>query len=196
MRAEPKTINESRVLHFVTIAMVLTGALALSISDADGRYSRTWIAVNFLIETTVAFLGVRYFASLKTRNGTEAFVNLILLAVILGSLVWEPIQRTFFGNGRPFELILMFAVKNTFLVMAAAGCWKKYQQFAAWGSIFLIICAATTYTGPDMIVLAGLELILGFFWLFYSYWNTLRIALLPAVKKQNLGKYLLLYPTD
>ena len=192
MRAEPQKISDSRILHFITIAMVLAGALALSISDADGRYSRTWIAVNFLIETTVAFLGMRYFASLKKRNGTEAFVNLILLTVMLASLVWEPIQRMFFGNGRPFELILMFAVKNTFLVMAAAGCWKKYQQFAAWGSIFLIICAATTYSGPDMIVLAGLELMLGFFWLFYSYWNTLRIALLPAVKKQNPGKYLLL----
>ena len=127
MRAEPQKISDSRILHFITIAMVLAGALALSISDADGRYSRTWIAVNFLIETTVAFLGMHYFASLKKRNGTEAFVNLILLTVMLASLVWEPIQRMFFGNGRPFELILMFAVKNTFLVMAAAGCWKKYQ---------------------------------------------------------------------
>jgi len=185
-------MNESRILQFVTIAMVLTGALALCISDASGRYSHTWIAVNFLIETTVAILGARYFLSLKKKNTKESSVNLILLAVMLMSLLWEPLQRMAFGTGRPFELILMFAVKNTFLVMAAAGCWKKYQQFAAWGSIFLIICAATTYSGPDMIILAGLELILGFFWLFYSYWTTLSIALLPAVKKQNLGKYLLL----
>ncbi|WP_417385734.1 transglutaminase-like domain-containing protein [Gimesia sp.] len=192
MQADSTKTVESRILHFVTIAMVLTGALALCISDAHGRYSRTWIATIFLIETTVAFLGARYFISLKKRNGLESTVNLILLAAMLSSLAWEPFQRMLFGNGRPFELILMFAVKNTFLVMAAAGCWKKYQQLAAWGSIFLIICAATTYSGPDLIVLAGLELILGFFWLFYSYWSTLRIALLPAVKKQNLGKYLML----
>ena len=91
MRAEPQKISDSRILHFITIAMVLAGALALSISDADGRYSRTWIAVNFLIETTVAFLGVRYFASLKKRKSAEATVNLILLTVMLASLVWEPI---------------------------------------------------------------------------------------------------------
>ncbi|QDT21436.1 transglutaminase-like domain-containing protein [Gimesia chilikensis] len=192
MQAERTKSVESRILHYVSIAMVLTGALALCISDSHGRYSRTWIVVNTLIEVAVAFLGARYFLALKKRGGTESTVNLILLAVMLLSLAWEPVQRISFGTGRPFELILMFAVKNTMLVMAAAGCWGKYQRFATWGSIFLMICATTTYSGPDMIALAGLELVLGFFWLFYSHWNSLRIALLPAVKKQNLSKYLLL----
>ncbi|WP_339733621.1 transglutaminase-like domain-containing protein [uncultured Gimesia sp.] len=192
MQAEPKTIPESRILHFVTIAMVLTGALALSISDANGRYSHFWIGFNFLMEATVALLGTRYFASLKRKHVAESSVSLILLAIMLLSLVWEPIRRTFLGEGRLFELILMFAVKNTILVMAAAGCWKKYQQFATWGSIFLIISAATSYSSTDMVILVGLELMLGFFWLFYSYWNSLRVALIPAVKKQSLGKYLML----
>jgi len=59
---------DARALQFVTIAMVLTGALALCISDASGRYSHTWIAVNFLIETTVAILGARYFLSLQKKE--------------------------------------------------------------------------------------------------------------------------------
>ena len=192
MRISLPKHSDSRMLHLVTIAMVLTGALALSISDATGRYSRTWIALNLLIEATAAFMGMRYFVALKKRNGKESSVNLILLIVMLLSLLWEPLQRVMFGTGRPFELILMFAVKNTLLTMAAAGCWLKYQRFAAWGSLFLVICAATTHNGTEMIVLSGLEVILGFFWLFYSYWNSLRVVLIPVVKKQSIGKYLLL----
>lgn len=192
MRTSLRQHSDNRTLHLVTLAMVLTGALALSISDASGRYTRTWITVNFLIEAAAALAAMRYFVALKKRGGKESSINLILLIVMLLSLLWEPLQRMLSGSGRPFELILMFAVKNTLLTMAAAGCWPKYQRFAAWGSLFLVICAATTHNGVEMMLLSGLEVVLGFFWLFYSYWNNLRVVFIPVVKKQSLGKYLLL----
>ncbi|QDU11846.1 transglutaminase-like domain-containing protein [Gimesia aquarii] len=189
MRHNENTALSSPVLHITTIVMVLIAALALSISDAEGRYSRIWIAVNFGIELSVVLLGMRYFVRLAKEMKNDAYISPLLLAVMLLSLLWEPVKRAVWGEGRPFELIMMFSVKNTLLVMAAAGCWKRYQKIAIWGSLFLIIFSATTNSSRDIIVLIGLELIVGFFWLFYSYWNSIRAYLIPTLEKHQWRKH-------
>lgn len=189
MRHNQNTELSSPVLHLSTIVMVLIAALALSISDAEGRYSRIWIAANFGIELLVALLGMRYFVRLAKQKKNDTHISSLLLAVMLLSLLWEPVKRIGWGEGRPFELILMFSLKNTLLVMAAAGCWKRYQKIAIWGSLFLVIFAATTNTGGDIIILIGLELIVGFFWLFYSYWNSIRAYLIPTLEKHQWQKH-------
>ncbi len=187
-RSQTPTLS-SPVLHIATILMVLIAALAFSISDATRQYSRIWIAGNFAIELTFVLLGMRYFVAQSKQQKGDAHISTLILVVMLLSLMWEPVKRVFWGDGRPFELIMMFSVKNTLLIMAAAGCWKKYQRIAVWGSQFLIIFAATTNTSGDIIFLIGLELIVGFFWLFYSYWNSIRDYLIPTLEKHQWRKH-------
>jgi hypothetical protein len=99
---------------------------------------------------------------------------------MLLSYLWEPLQRSLLGTGRPFELLVMFSLKNVVLAMAAVSCWTNYRRWTVAASLFLVLFAAAMTTSATVQWLVSLFAAGAVCWLAASYWETLRGRLLAV----------------
>ena len=172
-----------RLMHFATIAIALVAVSVFTVAEADGERTINWLIAELAFQAFVVIGAARYFRRLCSRIEDVPAVSPLLLAIFVLSFVWEPIQRALFGTGRPFEMLIMFSLKNLVLGMAAVASQQTYQRWTMIGSMFLVLFGAAITTAPEVQVLVGIYAAAGVSWLVVSYWESLRDRLIASHRR-------------
>ncbi|MFV0446618.1 MAG: transglutaminase-like domain-containing protein [Planctomycetaceae bacterium] len=162
-----------RATHALTLFLSLLASNVLAIAKADGEFSMLWWAVR-VVEGILVLGAAAYFARRSTAAG---FVSPLLVVVVASSLSWEPVQRSLLDRGRPFEVIVMDALRLMTLGLAAAACRVSHQRLAAGCSLFLVMFGAVLSFTPLVHVLVGVYAAGALGWMAATYWDSLRSQL-------------------
>jgi hypothetical protein len=193
----PESIDSrsTAALHWLTISMALLANLIFVITDADGGRSAASLGSQLLVETGFT-AGLAWMVRRRQNGLAEApMITPLLLLVVLGSLAWEPIQRTFFLSGRPFEMMIMHCQKNLMLAAAVFACRTGYQRLCVLIGVSLaIFCAAITRENRVywLVAIYGCAAVS---WLILSYWTTLQARLIAGESRRIPVKWLLVGPS-
>jgi protein-glutamine gamma-glutamyltransferase len=192
---DPRTRMTSASLHWLTAGMALLAALIFVLTDADGGRSSSSVSIQLFFEFGLT-LGLTVFARRKMQGLREApLIMPLLILVVIASLVWEPLQRTFLLSGRPFEMMIMHSQKNLMLGAAIFGCWVGYQRLSiAIGVALAIFCAAITRESRVhwLIAVYGFAAVS---WMIGSYWDTLQSRLISGETRRVPLRWLLIGPS-
>ena len=177
--------SRSRLLHGGIVALAMLAAAAFCIADADGNVTGTTVWLTTIAQCVATASAAVYFRRLKSRSPESIALSPILLAVMVGSYLWEPIGRWTFGFGRPFETLVIFSLKNVMLAMAAVSCWRYYSVWALFSSLFVVMFSAALTTSATVQVIVAVYAVGAVAWLMIAYWESLRSRLI-ATDQQKL----------
>ena len=167
-------------MHYATIAIALLAMAIFTVAEADNERTSIALAIEVLVQCGLVIGAAYAFRKRCLQIEETPTVSPILLAVFIASLIWEPIQRTVFETGRPFEMLVMFGLKNLVLGMSVAASQQRYQRWTMIGSMFLALFGAAITTAPIVQVLVGIYAAAGVCWLVAWHWSSLRDRLIAA----------------
>ncbi|MCA9074719.1 MAG: transglutaminase domain-containing protein [Planctomycetaceae bacterium] len=182
------TRSSSPALHAGLIALALLAAATFTLADADGESSALWLAVSLLGQSGVALVAARHVRKLDRSLDKAPWVSPVLLIVFAISLAWEPLQRSLWGTGRPFEAITIFSLKNVMLAMSAVACWHRYGAWTLLTSLFVIIFSASMASSPAIRLMVVLYVVGIVLYLSVANWESLRSRLLPTADNARLPR--------
>jgi len=164
-------------------------ATAFTVVDADG--AAAWQSLTVLIAVQLGLM-VAAAASLSRsaeRIGEAPFVAPLLIILFGTGFVWEPLRRWLLAESRPFELLIMFNLKNLMLGLGAAAGTPRYQRLSFVSGLFLLLYSAAVTTEPLVQVLAALFGATGLVWLAASHWQSLqdRVLLQSTGRSRQRG---------
>src|SRR5207248_3175052 len=107
------------------------------------------------------------------RNASSA-VSPVLVLVVALTWMWEPLGRWLLGPGRPLEIVMMTGLRNLMLGLAAAACWRKYEQLAGLVSLFIVLFAATLVSSTPVYLLIAVYSAMAVWWMAATHWDGLR----------------------
>ena len=188
MRLEMST-SRSRLLHDGVVGLALLAAAAFCVADADGDRSTLVVASVIILQSAVTIAATAYFRRIKRRFAEVPSLSPLLLAVMVGSYLWEPVARWLFDSGRPFETLVIFSLKNVMLAMAAAACWGRYGVWSLISSLFVALFNASVTTSSTVQTLTALYAGGGVVWLTVAYWEMLRGRLIATDKNRTFSRH-------
>jgi len=164
----------SRLVRRVAFLLVILSAAAVEIAAIDTRP----VAASLGMASVGIALAVvsGWFVRVPTdpRSHPPKWVFVILFALAAAPFAVEPLRRDWTGDGYPFELQMVFGLRNVGLGLAAAGGWFLCLRLACVVSLFLILFAAAMTNHPAVMVILGLYTVVGSFWLVLAYWTGLK----------------------
>ena len=177
MPLEPRTGRSVQVLTLI-LAVVATLAVELAIATPGSPSDHVLLAATgWLI---VPMLGASVW--LARRPGRVASARSIrnqvlelasLLGLLTLPLVGQPIVTAWTGQGFPLEAILMAALRNLGLGLAALAHRALYARLAALVSLFLMLVASALDEGPIILGALGVYAVVGVVWLMLAHWERL-----------------------
>lgn len=167
-------MNSRWIFQATTLLMSLTATALLHFAVVDP--SGCWPALGHLL--TVLAVGVALFAgSMKRRRADAihpaaawALVSLALLPFLL-----EPVTRSTFAVGNPWESLLALALRNAMLGLAALTYSRRAQRLAGLISLFLVLFSFMWTVSPTAIALLIVYALSAMSWLLSDYWTGLAI---------------------
>ena len=181
-------------LHGLTVVLAMLASLIFVLTDADGRRSSTSLWIQISVEFA-ATMGFAWMIRRRTARMNDALMNLPLLIIVVASLLWEPFQRWFLLDGRPFEMMVMHIQKNLMLGAAVFGCWAGYQRLSILiGVALAIFCAsiAREHRIQWLIAIYGFAAVS---WMIASHWDTLRSRLIAGETRRLPIRWLMIGPS-
>ncbi len=164
--------------HALAVAAALAAAAGFLIADADGNVSRRSLALLLSLHVAVTVSAAVWLHRLVRRIAVEPVVSPLLLALIAAGVVWEPLQRWLWSTGRPFEMLVMFNLKNLTLGLAAVAFQPRAQRLALLAGLFLTVFSAAVTTDAGVHVCTALFAVAGVLWMIVAYWDSLHDRLL------------------
>ncbi|MFK7822041.1 MAG: transglutaminase-like domain-containing protein [Planctomycetaceae bacterium] len=164
---EPSSLH----LHWLTIAMALLAGIVFTLVEhgEEGHQHSNWCTFEILAQAIAVLLGT-WFARSKLMGRNALIIPPILVMTIVLSLLCEPIQRTWFGTGHPFELLVMHCQSNLMLAIATCSFRRSYRQLCALLSLFLVIFCLTKSSSGLILSLFVVYSIVAIIWLIASHW--------------------------
>jgi hypothetical protein len=156
----------------LTIALaLLAGVIFTLVEHNDAGHSHSnWCTIEIIIQSVVVIVG-SWFARRHLTGSNALIIPPLMLMAMLLSLLCEPIQRSFFGTGHPFEELIMHCLSNLMLALATCGFRRSYRQLCMISSLFLTIFCLTKTNGMLVVVLFSIYAVLGVVWLIASHWE-------------------------
>ena len=187
MRLDTST-TRSRLLHDGVVVLSLLAAAAFCVADADGDRPAWALSLTIAAQTALTIAATVYCRRVQRRYPDAPSLSPVLLALMAGSYLWEPIGRYVFDTGRPFEALVIFSLKNVMLAMAAVGCWGRYGLWALASSLFVAIFSAAMTTAPAVQALVAAFAVGTVTWLTVAYWETLQSRLIAVDRSHRFSR--------
>src|SRR5690606_7743848 len=151
--------------HAVAVAAACVAMTAFSIADADGNVSAWTLSALIVVQVTATLAAALWLVRSSLRLGDTPAVSPLIVVLFVGGLLWEPVRRAVFDQGRPFEMVVMLNLKNLTLGLAAAGSTVRYQRLAFLAGLFLSMYSVAVTSEPVVPILAALFGVCGIIWL-------------------------------
>ena len=187
MRLDTMT-TRSRRLHDGVVGLSLLAAAAFCAADADGD-RRAWVVwLTVALQSALTIAATVYCRRLLSRSQIVPSLSPALLAVIVGSYIWEFFARYALDTGRPFEALVIFSLKNVMLAMAAVSCWGRYGAWALASSLFVAMFSTAMTTSPTVQALVAMYAVGTIAWLTIAYWESLRSRLIEPDRSRRFSR--------
>jgi len=187
MRLE-SSVSRSGVLHGGIVFLAVLASAAFCMADADGNRPSRVVWLTIIGQAVITAGAAVYFRRLQLRSPATIALSPLLLAVMGGSYLWEPISRWAFGSGRPFEALVMFSLNNVMLAMAAVSCWRNYSVWTLVASMFVMMFSAAMTTSREVQVIIILYAAGAVTWLAIAYWESLRQRLIATDRQKTFSR--------
>jgi hypothetical protein len=150
------------------------GAFGYMLVEAE-QDSQTWsFWLNIALQFGLMILAAKYCRNSSVHLNSSPVIIPLLVMVMVGSYVYETIERWVYGTGHPFEFLVTCSLKNVVLAMAATACWPRYQSLTVIGSLFLMLFSLTISPQPVIILLTVIYGLVAVIWLMSAYWEKLK----------------------
>jgi protein-glutamine gamma-glutamyltransferase len=161
-------------LQLSVLAMAMIAVATFAVSKANGR---TFEPAALLWLT--AQLGVMSIVAWRMRRLSHVWreppaIAPILVALGILAIGWEFLSRRWLGEGQPFEVLTMSALRNIVLGLGAASVWRRYQPICVVMCLFLTLFGATTSRDVAAQALATLFALAAIGWLLTWHWDGLQ----------------------
>lgn len=194
-RRRLKPGSEERIaslwLHGLTLSLALLASGIFLVTEPEGARGSLSVLAEILLTTLSAISLAVYVRRREHKDPDAAFILPLMVFVALLSLVWEPVQRTLLGTGRPFEMMVMFSQKNLLLALAVCGSRPSYQRLSMLLGVCLAIFCAVIAGQRSVYILIVIYGIGAIGWLISSYWETLQLRLLTSESRRVPRTWLL-----
>lgn len=183
-----------RGVYGLTVVLALLAGLVFVVTDADGQRSDAAIWFQAGLESLLV-LG----SACVVHRSRHWFVSHPLqlplaLLVLVGSLLWEPLQRIVLETGRPFEMLVMHSQKNLMLALAVLGLTAGFRRLSVFIGLAVCIFCCALAREPRVLWLAAAWGVLCISWLMQSYWSGLQGRMLPGQRTRLPRRWLLAAP--
>lgn len=172
-------------LHLLTIALALLAGVIFTLVEHNdaGHAHSNWCTIEIIIQSVVVLVG-SWFARRYLTGANALVIPPLLLMAMLLSLLCEPIQRSFFGTGHPFEELIMHCQSNVMLALATCSFRRSYRQLCVISSLFLTIFCLTKTNGALVVGLFSIYAVLGVVWLIASHWEQVSRRAMADTKRR------------
>ena len=172
-------------LHGICIATTVIAASIFTLTEHDDHRHTFWCAFEMIVQTLLVVVGTVFFRTrLKLLHDTSV-VQPILVMVVTLTLLCEPFQRFFLGQGHPFEVLVMHSQSNLMLALAVCGFRITFQRLAMLIAVFLTIFSCTISNATGLLPLTILFAIGCLVWLVASWWETVDRRLLSGERRRG-----------
>ena len=183
--AEQSTPTTSRRLHGICIATTVIAASIFTLTEHDDHQHTFWCAFEMVVQTLLVIVGTVFFRTrLKLLHDTSVIQPILVMVVTL-TLLCEPFQRFFLGQGHPFEVLVMHSQSNLMLALAVCGFRITFQRLAMLIAVFLTIFSCTISNASGLMPLTILFAIGCLVWLVASWWETVDRRLMSTERRRS-----------
>ena len=162
-------------LHAVCLLLVLLAAGIFTLTKHDNNHHHQgsfWCAFEIAMQSLMVIAASLYFRSRASFLHQWSVVSPVLVMITCLSLIWEPIQRTLFGTGHPFEILIMRCQCHLMLALGVFGFRIAYQRLAILIAVFMTIFCDTISNARGLLPLTALFTVVAIVWLVLAWWET------------------------
>lgn len=153
----------------VLVLAVLATALTQSVlADRQPHGGAALLTVTVALSIGLAIVSRR----LAWQDWTAQAVG-SALAIGLLPVAWDAVGRILAGIGAPYEVQLVYVLRNAMLALAALGHLPRAAPQAALASFFLVAFTFLWSSGPWAVALLVAYALVGAWWLLAAYWERL-----------------------
>ena len=176
-RYRPKlnAAGDWRLGERLPVVLALLSSLALLVAKRGVEWSRSQIAVVWLLEVLIVALAHLWIA--KTQQRRERWLKLAFPLVALGMLgpgLLDPLTRSVLSRGQTLDGLLLDGLGNAVLGLAIFSYHSAVRRLCCAGSLFLTVFSCCLSSDPFVLTLVVAYAVLGVWWLMGSYWEGLR----------------------
>lgn len=159
-------------LQVICIVATLIAASIFTLTEHDDHRHSWWCAFEIVMQALLVVIGTAFFRiRIRVLHDSSIILPALVMVVTL-SLLCEPIQRLFFGDGHAFEVLVMHSQSNLMLALAVCGFRLTFQRLAMLSAVFLTIFSCTISNTRGLLPLTILFAMACLTWLVASWWET------------------------
>lgn len=133
-----------RGVYGLTVVLALLAGLVFVVTDADGQRSDAALWFQAGLESLLVLCSACLVHRSRRWFKAHPLQLPLALLVLVGSLLWEPLQRIVLETGRPFEMLVMHSQKNLMLALAVLGLSAGFRRLSVFiGLAVCIFCCAS-----------------------------------------------------
>jgi len=167
-------------LQIICIAATLIAASIFTLTEHEDHRHTWWCAFEIAMQTLLVVVGTAFFrVRVRLLHNSSVILPALVMVVTL-SLLCEPIQRLFFEQGQPFEVLVMHSQSNLMLALVVCGFRLTFQRLAMMSAVFLTIFSCTISNARGLLPLTILFAMACVIWLVASWWETVDRRLAQA----------------
>lgn len=186
--------TQERGVHALTVVLALLANLVFLTTEADGQRSNASLCLQATLESLLVLMAVIVVQRGRGWFAAHPLQLPLTLIVLVGSLLWEPLQRLVFETGRPFELLVMHSQKNLMLALAVLGLTAGFRRLSVFIGVAICIFCCALARETRVLWLAAAYGMLSISWLMASYWSGLQGRMLPGQRTRLPRRWLLAAP--
>ncbi|MEP3477806.1 MAG: transglutaminase domain-containing protein [Fuerstiella sp.] len=176
VQTETDAINHPQAtgwrMHAICIVTTLIAASIFTLTEHDDHRHTFWCAFEMIVQTLLVIVGTVFFRTRLRLLHDNSVVQPIMVMVVTLTLLCEPFQRIFLGQGHPFEVLVMHSQSNLMLALAVCGFRLTFQRLAMLIAVFLTIFSCTISSSTGLMPLTILFAIGCLAWLVATWWET------------------------
>ncbi len=173
-------------IGWATLALVVPATVSAELAIAEpGRppgLSLAWGAAWSLVAVAAHWRIARSSNAGGSARGpsTRPIVVAALFATFASPFILGAIRLAWSGRAEPMEVVLVSALRNLGLGLAAMASRPAFARLAALVSLFLALVASSMADGPAVLATLGAYALVGGVWLVLAYWRGLRLPARPG----------------
>lgn len=177
MAPENRFLNRFANLLMVVLSCGMVEIIALEISG----YGKALI--NMFAWFVAGLFGQKY---LPRLIHSKMSATLLSMGVLLAPFFLEVARRSFFGEGYPFEIQMVFGLRNMAMIFTMLATQQSFQKLAALASLALILFGSLMSNEPVGKVILAFYTVVGSVWLMCLYWAGLGKTAYPTRKDLSI----------
>ena len=170
--SDSEELLTSSRLHSICIVTALIAASIFTLTEHDDHRHTFQCASEMIMQSLLVVIGAVFFRTrLRLLHDTRVVLPILVMVATL-TLLCEPFQRFFSGQGHPFEILVMHSQSNLMLALAVCGFRLSFQRLAMAGAVFLTIFSCTISNAHGLLPLTIMFAMSCIVWLVASWWET------------------------